>query len=438
MATFPEFKEWFFTKAGQALLPADSEDSPIPQETPDASKSKEINGVEIGTIFKENNEPTEINYQKFFNSVLFSLNNSNRAKDSTKNKTSKGNIKGGHVTIATNQEAVAKDNGDEILETRTVRPSQLPETVEGTNTANNTYSFNDIDQIPNDCIQVTKNTAVTTHSSYKVNLKDSFVNWLRDVITVIYEYIGTLLVQEGEVTVTNGTGKVDIEKLDQTSTAAQQFKVNVRVPADNDATLSANSDDRIASQKAVKTYIDQIASQIDDKADAADLTQIQQDIVDLQNEKVNQTSFDLLAVQVANKVSLTGVETIADTKTFTSSPNIPNPTNGTHAVNKDFLTTTLTEYYKRTEVDALILTMQQQIDMLELNITNLNTQITSLIADSYTRTQIDTLLATKSDTTHNHNDLYHPRIANAVTGNHTLKYATNITVNNGILTAITN
>lgn len=78
--------------------------------------------------------------------------------------------------------------------------------------------------------------------------------------------------------------------------AAIQTELDLKLPTsylDTDGTLAANSDTKIASQKATKTYSD-------------------------------------------TKVSKTGNETVAGIKTFSSSPIVPTPTNSTDAVTKAY------------------------------------------------------------------------------------------------------
>ena len=74
---------------------------------------------------------------------------------------------GGHVTVSTNEEAKSKNDGDRLAYTRVVRPSQLPEAIEGS--SQQVADFNGV------TVEVVdSSTAVDSNSKYAIRLTEAF------------------------------------------------------------------------------------------------------------------------------------------------------------------------------------------------------------------------------------------------------------------------
>lgn len=77
-------------------------------------------------------------------------------------------------------------------------------------------------------------------------------------------------------------------------------------------------------------------------ASDADVTQVQTNLTDHENDTANPHSVNKTQVGLGNvtndeQVALTGDQTVAGVKTFSSSPVVPTPTTGTQAVNKNYV-----------------------------------------------------------------------------------------------------
>lgn len=125
--------------------------------------------------------------------------------------------------------------------------------------------------------------------------------------------------------------------------AAQQSALDAKLDdsqLDTDGTLAANSDARVASQKATKTYVDTSVS----AAATPDATTTVKGKVKLAGDLAGTADLPTvpgLATKAndADVVHDTGNETVAGVKTFSSSPVVPTPTNPTDAANKDYVDT---------------------------------------------------------------------------------------------------
>lgn len=437
----PEFKEWFLTQAGNPLLGFTSADNPTEQETPAASKTKVVNGVTIGTIFKEDNEPTEENYTKLFKSITFKLNASDIAKDSANNRNAQNQIYAGLVTVATDAEAIAFDNGDETKETRVPRVHHLPETVEGNNVVISGFAITTINAAPVNSVAVARDITNNTKSIYKVNLADTFLNWQKDNVAKIKDYVDSSAIS-GSVTIDSGPSLFTVNETPATGTDTKKFTVAITVGVDTDATLSSNSDTKIASQKAVKSAIDALAATIANKAEAVDVAALTTAINTLtggQPAVPAAAASDLAILQsvVNTKLSKNSDDTANGIITFVQVP-ITNvaPTNSNHITNKAYVDGQLANYYTKAEVDSLFAVERNRISLLETAVASLQSQLNNLPSTYYNKTEVDTLLNGKSDVGHTHTGVYHPAVAGGLSDERIIRNLSAIRIENGIVVSI--
>jgi hypothetical protein len=400
-----------------------------------------VNGVTIGTIFKEDNEPTEDNYAKLFKSVTFKLNASDRAKDSTANRNLSNQIYGGLVTVATDAEAIGFDNGDLAKETRVPRVHHLPETIEGVNSVVTGFAITTINNAPTNSIQVARDTAINTKSVYKVNLADTFLQWQKDLVAKIKTYVDSAAIS-GTVAIDAGPSLLNVVETPATGTDTKKFAIEVVVGVDTDWTFSSNSDTKIPSQKAVKTAIDAVLATVTSKAEQADMINVINILNTLTGgnpavQAASQADLTALTGVVNSKLSKTSNDTASGIITFTQVPATPAaPVNGNDLANKNYVDGQLLNYYTKAQVDALLDAERARIALLETAVTNLQNQLNAIPADYYTKVQTDTLLANKSDITHTHTGVYHPYIVGGLSDERIIRNLSAVKVEQGIVVAI--
>lgn len=206
LSSIKELKDWFFNlNIGR-----------------EQSFSKLRKGKTTGMrMFKNGNIPDEEVFYKLLSSIAFLIDHEDRAKDSDSNTEadSSGVMKtvGGHVTVATDEEAIDRNNGDEGLYTRVPRTSQLTEVSE--NNVLNAIAT-DEENYTGKFIKVERDTSTTTHSNYRVKIDTLFLDFLEDafeslheksnLIGSISEYYGTEQTLEGRWLICDGRtlGKV--------------------------------------------------------------------------------------------------------------------------------------------------------------------------------------------------------------------------------------
>lgn len=439
----PEYREWFFTEEGLPLLPFDPVDTPTEQDNPIPSKTKVVNGEIIGTIFKEDNEPTEVNYLKLSRSAIFKLNAADRAKDETNpdfTSPNTGDVYGGHVTLATNNQAILRDNGNENLFSRVPRVSQLTEVGNSDSTVINNFAIDLIPDSPISPLSVERDITIITHSDYDVELNDDFWNWQLQTLDAVKTYVDTVDVTPGVVTVNPGGAGLSVITDPVTGTDTHRFTINLDIPVDNDPGLTANSDNQIPSQRAVRSYVDGVVLGVGGKADQVDLDALTTRVLLMEGatpeEKVNLSDFVALSTIVGNKLSSINDDTAAGVITFTQVPNTPVlPVNPNDIANKNYIDTTLLNYYTQAEVDALLAIERLRLDALEAQVADIYSQLAAIPNDYYNRIQVDALLDDKSDITHTHDGVYHPFVVGS-TGIEQLKRISQITLKDGIVTNI--
>lgn len=369
----PEFLEWFITPKGNVLKGISVEDTPKEQEDPPASKQKFENGKPVGTIFLEDDETSDDNYKKLFKSILFRLNPSHRAKDSNSvdYKSKKGDVVSGHVTVATNKEAYEWDNGDCDAYTRTVRPEQLPEVNEKDADYIGDFAINTINPNPKDTIDVEKEERT-----------DNDGNLLRALYTVRLKFDFLAWIKD----ITAKT-KSYID-----SYILHGGEVTVSNTNPNAISIDTINATNVAS-KQHEVHLNLFVS------DNSDLSAVRPDVVVSEN-----------AIHQAIQTEIA---------------------NSGHVTNLD-LTNALSNYYTQAEVDAAITAVT---DPLEARITALESAIAAIdLTQFYTQAEVDALLANKSDITHNHDNTYHPLVANTIpNGDITFQRLSQATVQDGIL-----
>ena len=142
--------------------------------------------TDVLRFFKNGSIPDMQVFWKLFLSTMFSADSDDRAKPTGQNtevdEAGVPKVIGGHVTIATDEEAIAKDNGQESLYTRAVRPSHLSETsASNTDTDLNVgdLSFQGV------VIEVVRDVTETLRSKYLVKINSVFTDFLQQVFDVL-------------------------------------------------------------------------------------------------------------------------------------------------------------------------------------------------------------------------------------------------------------
>ena len=182
-----EFRNYFSRIKG-ATVPANEPE----QDTPPANKTAVDNeGNIVNTVFVEGGYPSETMFKKLFNSIVFKLNPSDRAKDSAdpSQKSPTGDIYGGHVTVSTNEQAKSYSNGDLNKETRVPRVSQLP-AVNSSETIDYTHvNVMDIEKAPLENINITIDATVTERNLFRVMFSNKLLLYLNDAFIKTKNYI---------------------------------------------------------------------------------------------------------------------------------------------------------------------------------------------------------------------------------------------------------
>lgn len=446
LTNIPQYKEWFLTNTDEVFEGIDEVDLPIEQDTGASivPREKQINSLDVPTIFVEDGEPSGDVYKKFLVSLPFKANSADRARDSDSDyKTVEGEEKmlGGLVTVGTDEQAIARENGNELKETRVPRISQLTSVEEDENTAITGYTITTIDATPTDGIDVSLDVTVETRSNYLVKLTDSILNWVKDSFNKIKTYIDTVDITDGSVTIINtGTSAVKIAKTNATGTDTNKFQADLDLLVSDDETLVGNSATTIVSQRAIKFNLDALENSIADTVDVTTFDSLVTRVETMEDgsseAKASKLSVTTLSTTVNGKAGKAANESITGTWTFTNSPNVPDGATGSEAINVTTLTSILNNYLTTTANTTQNQAVLDLIAALATRVTTLEGQFAALGSTYYTQAQVNNLLIGKSDTTHNHVDLYHPKVPGAYTGSATLKQSSNIVASNGIITAI--
>jgi len=441
----PQYLEWYLTRQNENLEGVEDVDLPVEQDVDPSiiSREKNLNGIFIPTVFVKDGEPSADVYKKLFYSLTFKANSSSRARDSDSDyKTTEGEVKmlGGLVTVATDSQAIARENGNENKETRVPRTSQLTSVNETANSAIGGYNITDISNTPTDCIDVERDATVETRSHYLVKLTDSILNWIKDSFNKIKAYVDTVDVTNGNVTVSQDASAFDIQKTDATGTDTNKFQVNLTINASIDNQFTNASPNQLVSEKAIKEAVDVIYDSIAEKADEVAFTLLADRVTVIEGSsaahKADQADLDALAANVNNFANVTANETISGTWNYTALPTVPDGATGQQTVNRNTLTTVLNSYVTTTSLGSTTSTINANINALAARVQALEDFINNLPNTHYTKLEVDALLNDKADVNHTHTGTYQPFVA-GITGTKVLRQNSTISTTNGIITGIT-
>ena len=176
-----EYREWYsrkFKKSGGSKF---DQEPGFPLEIPIKDGSNQKHRLNDGEY------PSESMFKKLLHSLLFKLNKEDRAKDNTENLNHNGLVMGGHVTLATDVEAKDLDNGDESMESRVPRVSQLP-TVEELPSISINPDYFQVTDSPTNVLDIDVDPSTLIRSNYQGKITDEFMNWLLDTFNFIKAY----------------------------------------------------------------------------------------------------------------------------------------------------------------------------------------------------------------------------------------------------------
>jgi hypothetical protein len=374
MVNQEEYKEWFLTLAGNALQPLNPtefpEEAPVDQDNPVTVRDVLIGTIRYPTIFKTSNtglEPVfdDNVWQKFLKSITFKLNAADRALDSddprylSQVQIAPGNpantrVMQGLVTVSTDDEAKAWDDGDTMKYTRVPRVHQLPEVSADITTSipSPAFAIQLIPASPTQLMRVTIDNTVGTHNKFLVAWSDFATDWLRDSFDAIKTYVDTVLVYKGLNAVTingvsgGGTSDINIAVTAPTPTDTRKFDISLDLVIDDDPTLSAQSKNVIPSQKAVFTFATNLLVGINTKADktVVDALILRVDTMEGGTGatlKANKTALDAVIADVANKLWKNQDDTMDGNLSLTAGKHIillappVNPNDGTNKLYVD-------------------------------------------------------------------------------------------------------
>lgn len=442
----PQYLEWFLTREQELLEGVEVVDLPVEQDIIPSivSRSKLVNGVTLPTVFVKDGEPSADVYKKLLYSSLFKANSSSRARDSDSDyKTTQGEEKtlGGHVTVATDLEAIARNNGNEDKETRVPRTSQLTSADEAPNSAIANYDITTISATPTDGIDVDRDTSVLTRSHYLTKLTDNFLNWIKDSYNKIKTYIDTVNVRNGIITINQLPNAINIVKTPATGTSTNLFDVNFSLFASTDSTFAGNSPSTLVSEQAIKTAYDNLLADINTRALQTDLNLLVDRVALMEGttpeEKANLSELNALTVTISNLANVTANESISGTWAYTVIPTVPDGGTGLQVINRNTLTSVLANYVTTTSLGTTTSNIQASIDSLTARVVALENTVAAFPATYYTKTEIDNLLLDKSDVNHTHTGTYQPFVNGGLTGTKVLRQNSTITTTNGVVTGIT-
>lgn len=362
-----EFREHFLSLEGITLIGLNAQSFPEEQDIPTFNKTVTVGGIVYPTIFKKDGllEPvfSDNVWLKFTKSIAFKLNQDDRAVDSDSvlyyqnfglaNEA----ISQGLVTLATDVEAKAWNNGVETLYSRVPRVSQLPDADVEINQILTSVDFQItlIPANPNNGIVRRIDPAEDERNRFLFKLSDNYIDWLRDAFDAVKLYVDGVDVSPAPTSVTvNGVlggGGSSIQVVDNpaTATSTHTFIVSLNITPDTSITLGGggSSNNIIPSQLAVKTYVDALAATIAGFATAADLTTLLTRVNTMEGGaspqatlKANQTALDALALLVDRKL-FNDVDDIMDgTLTMTSGNHVivqQDPTLADHLARKAYV-----------------------------------------------------------------------------------------------------
>ena len=182
----------------------------------------QVGNTIVKNRFLKNHYPNENVFKKLFNSITFKL-----EKDDTAKETEQGLVK-----KATDLQAKNNDNGTDGF-TKTVIPSQLPTIDDINNLELDDFDIAQIPSNPNSILDIVIDNTINTRNHYTVQVKYSFLFWLKQSFNKIKDYIDTINILNGEVTYSNvliEQNKVNITSNPETGNHTKSFKVDVVLP----------------------------------------------------------------------------------------------------------------------------------------------------------------------------------------------------------------
>lgn len=362
MANKKEYKEFFLTLEGLPLVGTNG-NLPTNQETPPFVKRITTGGITYPTIFKKDGvvEPVFVDdiWLKFLNSITFKLNQADRANDSNnplyiQNVGSPNEaIVQGLVTLATDIEAKAWQNGEEARYSRVPRASQLPEVNSENNLilASSDFDITLIPQVPVLGITHRIDPAESNRNKHLVKLSDDLINWYRDSLDAVKVYVDGVDVSEAPTSVVvqgtaDGQGSsIQVQDIVATATRTKNFLLSLNLNLDTDGTFSAASNNIIPSQLAVKTYIDALIPNIGGLVPQASYDSLLIRVNGMQGtdapsatEKADQVDLDALITAMDGKLSSLDDDTAQGIITFVQVPKFSaDPVAGNDGVRLSYL-----------------------------------------------------------------------------------------------------
>lgn len=216
-----EFKQWFLRREPKTV--GDNKDQELSYPL-----TIHINGTPRYHRYKKGDIPSERTWTKLFHSILFKLNREDRAKDQDMpgyfNPSMDNPIQGGHVTLATDQQARGNqtpdaskyvkyegENGDENLYSRVPRVSHLPTTDDVINTATDDFQIDSIDgTIPNTVI-IDTDPEILTRNHFLVSINPLYRAFFVDTVNKIRTYINSYELR-AELTYNAGTPAILVDR----------------------------------------------------------------------------------------------------------------------------------------------------------------------------------------------------------------------------------
>ncbi len=217
MSEVKEFKPWFFRIAHQPTGFKQDQEVGFPI-------TRILEGVARRQRLHKNDFPSEAMYRKLLASALFSLEWEDRAKDSNDaNYLQNGNVLGGHVTVATDSQAIGGEsdlgvpfmvrdeigkNGDESRYTRVPRTSQLPTHNEKPNTGIDAFFLCDVPATIPVPIIVNPDPSIITRNHYLSEINPEFRLWITTLVEALRVYLSELNVTAATFGAWSGTAGV--------------------------------------------------------------------------------------------------------------------------------------------------------------------------------------------------------------------------------------
>jgi len=264
----PEFRQYFLTPEGTPLTSTVQGEAPRNQDNP---RTHRVNVNNEPRIFIDGGKPDGLIYRKFMDSALFKLNSGDRAKDSAdpNYRSNIGDIAGGHVTVATDAEAKAFQNGNELEQTRVPRVSHLPETVQRIVQPITNFTISQVPDTPDREINVEIDSTETERNKYLLSLSTGMRNWLEGAVTGIKQYVDSNEVFSNGFQIMSGSDNetanstIAIQTVDANETDTTRYGLQIQLHVSDDETLAGNNTGTVVSERAIRQYVTDTVGDID-------------------------------------------------------------------------------------------------------------------------------------------------------------------------------